>query len=147
MKKITKLTKEKLKPYKKELVIWAAKCAEHVLPFFEKYYPNDKRPRKAIETAREWVKYIDDEKRKIKLLIIRKVSLDSHAVARKVSEKNISARYAARAAGQAVATCHATGHSLGTQYYALKAVGEENKTKERKWQMSQLPKKLRKFFF
>ncbi|CAG1005788.1 hypothetical protein METP2_03692 [Methanosarcinales archaeon] len=39
----------------KALALWAADCAEHVLPFFEKKYPEDSRPRKAIEKCREWV--------------------------------------------------------------------------------------------
>ena len=38
------------------LVIWAALCAEHVLPYFEKECPEDDRPRKAIEEARRWVR-------------------------------------------------------------------------------------------
>ena len=33
----------------------AIECAEHVLEHFEKKYPNDKRPRKAIEAARKWL--------------------------------------------------------------------------------------------
>jgi hypothetical protein len=37
------------------LVFWAADCAEHVLPVFETKYPEDDRPRKAIEAARAWV--------------------------------------------------------------------------------------------
>ena len=32
--------------------LFAADCAEHVLPIFEKVYPNDDRPRKAIGAAR-----------------------------------------------------------------------------------------------
>jgi len=32
--------------------LFAADCAEHVLHHFEKLYPNDNRPRKAIEAAR-----------------------------------------------------------------------------------------------
>ena len=32
--------------------LFAADCAEHVLPLFEKYRPDDDRPRKAIEAAR-----------------------------------------------------------------------------------------------
>ena len=34
------------------LVRWAADCAEHVLEIYESAYPNDDRPRKAIEAAR-----------------------------------------------------------------------------------------------
>ena len=37
---------------RQEFVLAACACAETVLPIFEKKYPDDKRPRKAIETAR-----------------------------------------------------------------------------------------------
>ena len=40
----------KLDPTK--LRLFACDCAEQVLPIFEKDYPDDKRPRKAVETAR-----------------------------------------------------------------------------------------------
>ena len=46
-----KLDKEDQKP----LLLWAADCAEHVLPCSETQYPNDNRPRKAIEATRAWV--------------------------------------------------------------------------------------------
>ena len=36
-------------------VLFACDCAERVLPIYEKSYPNDQRPRQAIETARKWV--------------------------------------------------------------------------------------------
>jgi hypothetical protein len=36
------------------LAIWATDCAERVLPHFEKKYPKDNRPRKAIEAGRAW---------------------------------------------------------------------------------------------
>ena len=130
-----KILKEKLKLEKKALVVWAANCAEHVLPYFEKKYSRDNRPRKAIEIARAWTK------RKIKLHQIRKISLASHAAARKA--KNLSSIAAARSAGQAVAACHAALHSLVAASYALKSVGIENRSKERKWQYKKLPKHLR----
>jgi hypothetical protein len=34
------------------MAAWAADCAERVLPLFEKAYPEDGRPRNAIETCR-----------------------------------------------------------------------------------------------
>lgn len=37
-------------------VLWAADCAEHVLPYFEGKYPDDARPRKAGEAGRAWVR-------------------------------------------------------------------------------------------
>lgn len=33
-------------------LLWAADCAERVLPTFETQHPDDDRPRKAIEAAR-----------------------------------------------------------------------------------------------
>ena len=34
------------------LALWAADCAEHVLPYFEEEYPADDRLRKAAEAGR-----------------------------------------------------------------------------------------------
>ena len=40
----------------KILRLWAADCAEHVLPIYEKKYPNDKRPADAIKAARQFAR-------------------------------------------------------------------------------------------
>ena len=40
----------------RSLVLWAADCAEHVLPYFEEKYSEDNRPRKALDAARAWVR-------------------------------------------------------------------------------------------
>ena len=101
---------------KKYLAAWAIDCAERVLPYFEKKYPEDKRPRKAIETLQEWIKT-----GVFKMSVIRKASLDSHAAAREVGEDS-PARSAARAAGQAVATAHVKTHSMGSAIYSLQAI-------------------------
>ena len=42
-------------PDKKALALWALDCAERVLPLFEAKYPHDKRPRKALETLKDWI--------------------------------------------------------------------------------------------
>jgi len=39
----------------RSLVAWACDCAERTLPIFEKKYPEDKRPRNAIEVTRAWL--------------------------------------------------------------------------------------------
>ena len=39
----------------KELRLFAASCAQHVLYIFEKRHPNDLRPRKAIQAARDYI--------------------------------------------------------------------------------------------
>ena len=44
------------KPDQKLLALWAADCAEHVLPYFEEKRCNDYRPRKAIEVCRGWAR-------------------------------------------------------------------------------------------
>ena len=129
----------------KLLAIWAADCAERVLPFFEKAYPKDDRPVKSIKKCREWARTGI-----FRMADIRKASLDSHAAARK-AKKNNQACFAARAAGQAVATAHVSRHAFGAAYYALKAVSAANSLnpnakikKELAWQTKHMPKSLRK---
>ncbi len=128
----------------RSLAIWAADCAERVLPFFEKAYPKDDRPRKAIKACRTWA-----HTGVFKMADIRKASLSAHKAARKAKQNN-KACFAARAAGQAVATAHVTQHAFGPAYYALKiaAANPANVkvkiTKELGWQTRHLPKKLRK---
>jgi hypothetical protein len=100
----------------KTLAVWAIDCAERVLPYFEVKYPEDNRPRNAIETLRTWI-----NTGVFKMTAIRKASLAAHAAAREVGEDNV-ARSAARAAGQAVATAHVPTHSIGAAIYALQAI-------------------------
>ena len=124
-KKIAKLV---AKTDKEVLIRWAVDCAKRVLPYFEKEFPKDKRPRKALETARAWLK---GGYEKVPFKEIRKASLDAHAAARAAPE-NSPARYAARACGQAVAICHAKGHALGPLYYAMKIKGEKEEERQYK---------------
>ena len=130
------------------MAIWAADCAERVLPFFEKAYAKDDRPSKAIEACRTWV-----PTGIFKMADIRGVSLAAHAAALEAKENN-TACFAARAAGQAVATAHVAQHALGSAYYALKAVAvsdfanaEVKMTEECNWQLRRIPKNLRQEIF
>jgi len=124
----------------KTLAIWAIDCAEHVLPYFEEEYPEDHRPRQAIETLQTWI-----DTGEFKMAVIRKASLTSHAAARDAGEDN-AARSAAHAAGQAVATAHVPTHSIGAAIYALQAIHRASNAsdadsavaKERDWQMQRL---------
>src|SRR5574341_1307606 len=129
------------------LAAWAADCAERVLPFFEKAYPRDVRPREAIEACRTWVRT-----GVFKMAAIRGASLASHAAARQAKGNDV-ARFAARAAGQAVATAHVPQHAFGGAYYALKAIAavdpahaEVKVAKERNWQVRHIPINLRPEF-
>jgi hypothetical protein len=98
------------------LALWAKECAERVLPHFEKQFPNDFRPRVALETLKKWI-----DTGEFKMSVIRKAALDAHSAARDTGEDN-PARSAARSAGQAVATAHVATHSAGAAIYALQAV-------------------------
>jgi hypothetical protein len=129
------------------LGLWAADCAERVLPFFEEGYPEDPRPRDALRTLREWARTGE-----FSMAIIRGASLAAHAAAREVKEEDSAARFAARAAGQAVATAHVPTHALGAALYAFKAVAAANPAdarvaiaKERGWQLQHLPGNLREW--
>ena len=131
----------------KALALWAADCADHVLPFFEEKYPDDTRPREAIRTLREWV-----NSGKFSMPVIRGASLAAHAAARETKEEDQAARFAARAAGQAVATAHVPTHALGSALYAYKAVAATHPpdilaaiAQEQNWQFSHLPENLREW--
>lgn len=100
----------------KTLGIWASACAERVLPYFENAYPDDQRPRQAIDTLQAWIKT-----GLFKMAVIRQASLAAHAAARDVGA-DTAARSAARAAGQAVATAHVPSHAYGPAIYAQQAV-------------------------
>ena len=102
---------------KKTLVIWASDCAEHVLSYFEEKYPNDNRPRKAIEAARAWV---DGE---LSVSDARSAAFAAHAAAREV-EEDVTCTVA-RAAGHAAATAHVAGHAIHAANYAVKIDSKE----------------------
>ena len=69
-----------MKKYEKQhqrlMASWAADCAERVLPFFEDEFPDDARPREAIEACRRWV-----QTGVFKMADIRGASLAAHAAA------------------------------------------------------------------
>lgn len=126
-------------PDKKILALWAADCAEHVLPFFEDKYPDDDRPRKAIEVCRRWA-----ATGTFRMSDIRQASLDAHVAAKIVKKED--ARYAAHAAGQAVGTPHVPTHSLGASIYAIRSAAahsgniDDGLIRERNWQLRRLRK-------
>jgi hypothetical protein len=96
---------------------WCLDYAETtVLPIFEKYCPNDERPRNAIKAAHD---YLDG---KVKFPVVKNIILNEcHAAAREL-ESNPAAQAAARAVGQGSAVVHTLTHSLGLFFYAAAAV-------------------------
>ena len=123
----------------KALALWAADCAERVLPYFEEKHPEDDRPRKAIEAVRAWVRG------EIKVGEARTAAFSAHAAAREAGEG--SARQAARASGHAAATAHVPTHAPHASDYAVKSVAHASTDtaaeEERDWQYQRLPEHLR----
>jgi hypothetical protein len=118
------------------LAAWAADCAERLLPLYEACSADD-RPRRAVETARAWVRG------EVGVGACQKAAVGAHAAARSVTSKSATA--AARAAGHAVATAHMADHSLGPVIYGLKAIEAAGGSieVERAWQLEQLPDEVR----
>jgi hypothetical protein len=124
------------------LALWAAACAEHVLPLFEAVQPADPRPRQALEQLRAWVRG------ELPMMQARAAGGHAQAAARVLSG---AARHAAYAAGQAAVVAHVAAHELGAAAYAIKAVqaaappgeGERAARLECRWQREQLPEAIR----
>lgn len=122
------------------LALWAASCAEHVLPLFEQAEPTDPRPRQAIAHIRAWVRG--------EVAMMQSRAAGGHAMG---AARNLrgAARHAAYAAGQAGAVAHVAAHDLGAAAYAIRAAqaaaadGEAARARECRWQRDQLPDQVR----
>ncbi|WP_104091482.1 putative immunity protein [Arthrobacter sp. GMC3] len=123
------------------LAVWAAACAEHVLPLFEEFNREDTRPRDAIEAARAWARG------QAKMMETRAIGGHAMGAARPLRGP---ARFAAYAAGQAACVAHVPEHDLGAAAYAIKAAqaaaplgkSKEAGRAERDWQHRQIPPNL-----
>jgi hypothetical protein len=94
--------------------VWAAACAERVLPLFTVHAPDDARPRAAIEGARKFARGAAS------IGSVRTLAAAAHTAARSVDDP--AAVAAARAAGHAAAVAHMASHALGAPAYAARAV-------------------------
>jgi hypothetical protein len=112
-----------------------------VLPYFEKEFPDDDRPRRAVEEGRARART-----GAFRMADVRKASLDAHAAARDARDAcQDAACFAARAAGHAAATAHVDAHAFGAAGYAIRAIlaydppkAEDGTKKERDWQYRRL---------
>ena len=95
------------------LAVWAADCAERVLPLFEADVPDDGRPRDAIERARAFGSGELSAAGEI-----RRRFLAFRAAGTAATPAGAAA---ARAAAQAAAVAHMGAHALGAGAYAVKA--------------------------
>ncbi|MGY5764770.1 putative immunity protein [Brachybacterium sp. DNPG3] len=96
------------------VALWAADCAERVLPLFEAEARGDERARDGIERARAYGRGELDAAGEIRR------RFEAGRAARSVTSP--AAIAAARAAGQASGVAHMGAHALGAAAYAAKAV-------------------------
>lgn len=119
----------------RQLMLWACRCAEHVLPLLGEAV--DERLKNAMVVAKQWAAGNTSTGEAMQ------ASVAAHAVAKASADPVAIA--VARAVGHAVATAHMADHSLGGALYALKALKLAGKSidAERKWQRAQLPSAVR----
>jgi hypothetical protein len=125
----------------KTLAIWAIDCVERVMPLLENKYPDEIRPRTAIDMLKKWING------EMKMWDARKFTYPSLAAARELEKTDKVACQIARACSHTLATCHVPTHSEGAAMYGVSAIYHLNKDKEnvaelmeeeRNWQIKHL---------
>lgn len=119
------------------VALWAADCAERVLPLFEAEAPDDDRARDGIERTRAYGRGELDAAGEIKR------RFDAGRAAHSV--KSPAAVAAARAAGQASGVAHMGAHALGAAAYAALdgADPEPARRSEVRWQLEHMTPDVR----
>lgn len=112
--------------------LWACDVAERVLVSFESVFPDDRRPRNAVEAGRLWARG------EMKMTDARKAAFAAHAAAREAKvSSHPKAEAAARSAGHAAASAHVITHAPHAGKYALKACADP--VSEETWQKVTTP--------
>ena len=96
------------------IVLWALDLATESVTKLEEKYPDETRPREALEAARAWA--AGD----IKMRLAQRKILDCHAFAKEIDSKEDIAL--CHAIGQACAVVHTAGHAMGYPMYELSAI-------------------------
>jgi len=106
--------------WKKEKLLFIADCAEHVLHIYEKKYPKDKRPRKAIKATRLFANgKISKEKLKTTAAAdAYAAAADAYATAFNDAYADVAAAAAAYAAADADAYATAAAAAYAAAAYA-----------------------------
>jgi hypothetical protein len=118
------------------VAVWAADCAERVLPLFEAEAPDDDRARDAIARARAFARGELTAAGEI-----RRRFVAGRAARNATSPAGVAA---ARAAAQAAGVAHMGAHALGAAAYAARAIvlarpdEREARTEEVRWQLAHL---------
>lgn len=128
-------------------------CAERVLPIFEQRYPDDKRPRQAIEAAKEWMRNPTEKNAKIAYAAAIAVLVASNAVyaieagyAYSVGISNNEAAYdAAYSAYHAAANIYYADSITTGSAACFSACASTNRLVEHSWQRQTLHKIIKPF--
>ena len=96
------------------LVLWALELAEESARVLAEKYPEDFRPKEAVEAATSWAKG------QIKMPIAKQAILNCHTMAKDLENPADIAR--CHAVGQACSVVHTVGHALGYPMYDLTAI-------------------------
>ena len=96
------------------LVLWALELAEETARVLAEKYPEDFRPKEAVEAAASWAKG------QIKMPIAKQAILNCHAMAKELENPPDITR--CHAVGQACSVVHTAGHALGYPMYELTAI-------------------------
>lgn len=101
---------------KRTLCIWSIQFAqEHLLPIYERSFPDDPRPRNALINSHGWleghVKYID----------AKATNNGAHNAATE-AVGNPAAQAAARAIAHASLTIHVSAHCMGIAFYGAASI-------------------------
>ena len=123
--------------------LFAALCAEHVLPIFEAVDPNDSRPRDAIEVARRFADG-DASREEMRVAHAAYACASAYAYA-SASAHVVSACASASAyasAHAASASVHASAHAASASASASASAHASARRAERAWQADRLAELL-----
>ena len=99
---------------RRAMVLWALELAEETARVLAEKYPEDFRPKEAVEAAASWAKG------QIKMPIAKQAILNCHAMAKELENPPDISR--CHAVGQACSVVHTAGHALGYPMYELTAI-------------------------
>lgn len=96
------------------MALWAFDVAAETIETLEEKYPNETRPREALEAAQDWAAG------NIKMRLAQHKILSCHAFAKEINCKEDIAM--CHAVGQACAVVHTAGHAIGYPIYELTSI-------------------------
>ena len=118
----------------------AVVCAEHVIPIFENKYPNDKRPRLAIEAALDWIKNPTGKNKLAAAAYAAAAASAAAYAATNAATAASAAAYAAAYTAAASAAATATTYAATATTYAgaANANRDAKKAEEQRWQADKI---------